>query len=78
MIIFGMILFWVLPIIIAGWLVYSFWVENRKDRIPILLYHRLISKATAQAGDVVDEAPHWIWMIMLPYEMVKNNCRINR
>ncbi|MHC4525336.1 MAG: polysaccharide deacetylase family protein, partial [Planctomycetota bacterium] len=31
------------------------WVENRKDRIPILLYHRLISKATAQAGDVVDE-----------------------
>ena len=55
MIIFGMILFWVLPIIIAGWLVYSFWVENRKDRIPILLYHRLISKEKARSGLVKNE-----------------------
>jgi peptidoglycan/xylan/chitin deacetylase (PgdA/CDA1 family) len=55
MMVLGMILFWAVPALLTGWLVFSFCVENRKDRIPILLYHRLISKEQAMAGQVADD-----------------------
>lgn len=56
----GYLLFGVLPalaIILAGWFVY---LEHRRDRIPILLYHRLIAMADVEAGRVPDTEMIWV------------------
>jgi len=55
MMIIGIVFFWVIPTAVFLWLLYNFVIEFRKDRIPILLYHRLISKADAESGNVKDE-----------------------
>lgn len=53
--IIGGILFIALPATLAGWLLFMAALEYRRDRVPILLYHRLISKAAAERGDVPDD-----------------------
>lgn len=53
------ILLLALPASVLGWLVVAFYLEHRSDRIPILLYHRLVRKADAEAGLVADEEPVW-------------------
>ena len=44
---------------VLGWLAVAFYLEHRSDRIPILLYHRLVRKADVEAGLVADEEPVW-------------------
>jgi peptidoglycan/xylan/chitin deacetylase (PgdA/CDA1 family) len=56
----GYIVFGVLPllaVIIVAWFVY---LEHRRDRIPILLYHRLIAKSDAEKGLVPDTEMIWV------------------
>lgn len=56
----GIVLFVVLPgalLLILLWLV---WLEHRRDRIPILLYHRLVAKAAVDAGEVPDDEMIWV------------------
>ncbi len=45
--------------VVLAWLAVAFYLEHRSDRIPILLYHRLIRKADADAGRVADHEPVW-------------------
>ncbi|MHC4445673.1 MAG: polysaccharide deacetylase family protein [Planctomycetota bacterium] len=52
--ILGIIVFLILPAIIVLWILYSVYLEYRRDRIPILLYHRLLSKSAAEQGLVPD------------------------
>jgi len=56
----GFVLFVALPAALAAWLLSSAWIEHRRDRIPILLYHRLIRKADADAGRVRDDERIWV------------------
>lgn len=56
----GVIVFYVLPGLVLLEIARSFWIERRRDRIPILLYHRLISKADADAGRVADDEMIWV------------------
>lgn len=53
----------VLALAVAGsvlaWLAVAFYLEHRSDRIPILLYHRLVRKSDADAGRVADDEPVW-------------------
>jgi len=46
----GIIVFIVLPVVLGFWVLHSVAMEYRRDRIPILLYHRLISRKAAEAG----------------------------
>lgn len=50
----GILIFGFIPLSIAGWLLACVLLEYRRDRIPILLYHRLISQADAERGLVRD------------------------
>lgn len=56
----GILAFVVLPALGAGWLAVAWYLEHRRDRIPILLYHRLIRKADADAGTVPDDERIWV------------------
>lgn len=55
----GMIVFVGAPAVVTSWLVVAWWLEHRSDRIPILLYHRLVRKADVDRGDVRDDEPVW-------------------
>lgn len=56
----GIALFVVLPAAGVLWMLWSIWLEYRGDRIPILLYHRLIRKTDADAGRVRDDEMMWV------------------
>jgi peptidoglycan/xylan/chitin deacetylase (PgdA/CDA1 family) len=58
--ILGTILFVVLPVAGGVWIVWMIRQEYRRDRVPILLYHRLIAKADADAGRVRDDEMIWV------------------
>jgi len=60
MIILGIILFYAVPGLVLLWLLWAAYVEHRRDRVPILLYHRLLSKADAEAGRVPDDEMIWV------------------
>jgi len=53
--IIGIVLFWLLPVGALGWFFGVILSEHRRDRIPILLYHRLVSKEAAERGEVRDD-----------------------
>jgi len=55
----GILIFVVLPVAACSWLAAAWYLEHRGDRIPILLYHRLIRKADAEAGRVDDGERIW-------------------
>jgi peptidoglycan/xylan/chitin deacetylase (PgdA/CDA1 family) len=55
MIALGIIIFWLIPFIAASWFLYIIYLEYRQDRVPILLYHRLLSKKAADRGEVRDD-----------------------
>ncbi len=57
MVALGWIFFVVLPLVLLGWLAWTAYSEYRPDRIPILVYHRLISKADVDRGAVRDDEP---------------------
>lgn len=50
----GILFFMALPLALLAEVLRCFYLEHRGDRIPILLYHRLLSKADADAGRVPD------------------------
>jgi peptidoglycan/xylan/chitin deacetylase (PgdA/CDA1 family) len=56
----GVIFFLVLPGALAAWIVSCVVREYRRDRVPILLYHRLIRRAEAERGSVRDEEMIWV------------------
>lgn len=58
--ILGLLMFIVLPVAALAWLSAAYYLEHRSDRIPILLYHRLIRKADADAGRVADTERVWV------------------
>ena len=53
----GVIVFYVIPTVLLGEVLRSVYLECRQDRIPILLYHRLISRLEVEAGRVPDDEP---------------------
>ena len=55
----GILIFVVLPVAACSWLAAAWYLEHRGDRIPILLYHRLIRKADAEAGRADDGERIW-------------------
>lgn len=55
----GFIVFGALPAALVAWLLFAVYLEHRGDRVPILLYHRLIRHADAVAGRVRDDEPIW-------------------
>ncbi len=47
------------PALVALWLVRVWGREHASDRIPVLCYHRLTSKADLDSGRLVDDEPVW-------------------
>lgn len=56
----GFLVFLLLPASVAAWMAFSVLVERRGDRIPILLYHRLVSKQQAERGEIRDDEMIWV------------------
>lgn len=55
--ILGIILFLILPGLLMLEILRCLYLEHRRDRIPILLYHRLISREAVRAGRIADREP---------------------
>jgi peptidoglycan/xylan/chitin deacetylase (PgdA/CDA1 family) len=55
----GLLVFAVIPLLLGTWLAVSVYLECRKDRIPVLLYHRLIAREAAVRGVVADDEMIW-------------------
>lgn len=53
----GVFLFYVIPALLLGEGLRCVYLERRGDRIPILLYHRLISRKDVEAGRIPDNEP---------------------
>jgi peptidoglycan/xylan/chitin deacetylase (PgdA/CDA1 family) len=53
----GVVLFYVVPALVLAEVLRCIWLEHRRDRIPILLYHRLISRTDVAAGRTPDNEP---------------------
>jgi peptidoglycan/xylan/chitin deacetylase (PgdA/CDA1 family) len=51
----GVVVFWLIPGAIGAWVVSIVVSEYRRDRIPILLYHRFLSRRAAARGEVRDD-----------------------
>ncbi len=56
----GGFVFIVLPLSVLLEVLRCIYLEYRGDRVPILLYHRLISKSDADAGRVPDDEMIWV------------------
>jgi peptidoglycan/xylan/chitin deacetylase (PgdA/CDA1 family) len=56
----GFLVFLLLPAAIAVWGLFSLFLEHRKDRVPILLYHRLVSRERAARGEIRDDEMIWV------------------
>lgn len=56
----GILCFYVIPLVVLLEVGRCVWLEYRSDRIPILLYHRLIPKADAESGAVADDEMIWV------------------
>ncbi len=55
----GGVCFVIAPLMVGAILAWFVYVEHRSDRVPVLLYHRLISRAAADRGDVLDDEMIW-------------------
>ncbi|PYT16895.1 MAG: hypothetical protein DMF51_03580 [Acidobacteria bacterium] len=53
----GVIVFYLIPSAVLAEVLRSVYLEYRGDRIPILLYHRLIARREVEAGRVPDHEP---------------------
>lgn len=53
----GVIVFFVLPALLLLEVARCVYLERRRDRIPILLYHRLIAREAVRAGTIRDDEP---------------------
>lgn len=51
----GIVVFVALPAALFCWVLFMAWLEHRRDRVPILLYHRILSRAAAERGEVPDD-----------------------
>lgn len=53
----AIVVFGVFPALLLLEMARCAWLEHRTDRIPILLYHRLISREAVRAGRIPDDEP---------------------
>ncbi len=53
----GVIVFYVIPAVLLAEVLRYVYLEYRRDRIPILLYHRLIARRAVEAGRIPDDEP---------------------
>lgn len=60
LIIAAIVLLVVVPTLLAAAVLWQVALEYRRDRVPILLYHRLLSKADAERGLVPDDEMIWV------------------
>lgn len=60
LIIIGIVVFFVAPALCILWVAYMAYLEHRRDRIPILLYHRLIARSQAEQGQARDDEMIWV------------------
>jgi peptidoglycan/xylan/chitin deacetylase (PgdA/CDA1 family) len=56
----GLVVFLVLPAAALVWLGAILYLEYRRDRVPILVYHRLARKADAETGGLADREHVWV------------------
>ncbi|MBI4241866.1 MAG: polysaccharide deacetylase family protein [Candidatus Rokubacteria bacterium] len=56
----GVFLFYIIPAFLLGEVLRCVYLEHRGDRIPILLYHRLISRKEVEAGRIPDREPIYV------------------
>ena len=56
----GIVLFYVLPALLLAEVARCVYLEHRRDRIPILLYHRLVARRRVAAGGVSDNEPIYV------------------
>ena len=59
MIALGIVVFFVIPSVVVANILRQLYLEYRRDRIPILLYHRLLSKTDVDNGRVRDDEMIW-------------------
>ena len=57
MFVFGALVFYALPFLLLIEILRSIYLEYRADRVPILLYHRVISRKSIAAGETPDREP---------------------
>lgn len=60
MVALGIIVFYAVPLAVVAAVAWAVGLEYRKDRIPILLYHRLISKDRADRNEIADDEMIWV------------------
>lgn len=60
LIVLGYVFFGVFPLLVLLMVLWCAYLEHRRDRIPILLYHRIISTRAAEAGAVPDGEMIWV------------------
>ncbi len=56
----GVLVFFVIPGAVGLWVLSCVLREYRADRVPILLYHRLIERAAAERGEIPDDEMIWV------------------
>ncbi|MBP7933353.1 MAG: polysaccharide deacetylase family protein [Phycisphaerae bacterium] len=56
----GVVVFMVVPLLAVLEVLRYVYLEYRRDRVPVLLYHRLISHAAAEQGLVPDKEMIWV------------------
>lgn len=56
----GIVVFFVIPAALLAAVLRWLYLEYRRDRVPILLYHRIISKSAAEQGIIPDEEMIWV------------------
>jgi peptidoglycan/xylan/chitin deacetylase (PgdA/CDA1 family) len=56
----GIVVFFVIPAALLAVALRWLQLEYRRDRVPILLYHRIISKSAAEQGAIPDEEMIWV------------------
>jgi peptidoglycan/xylan/chitin deacetylase (PgdA/CDA1 family) len=56
----GLILFGALPAVLGLEILRYIFLEHRRDRIPILLYHRLVSWSAVREGRIPDDEMIWV------------------
>jgi peptidoglycan/xylan/chitin deacetylase (PgdA/CDA1 family) len=64
-----------LVLFLASYYIYSLIQEYRHDRVPVLLYHRILSKEKAERGEIIDSEPVYVSYDTVFAEQMAYLCR---